>query len=88
MKIEDDEIITSKKDKSSGKRTTTIIATLIVLLIIVVIGITYAIITIKGKKLSLSVDGQKVNFAEDTFLFTNDRKNLCLNKRYSATCWI
>lgn len=88
MKIEDDEIITIKKEKSSGKKTTKVIAALIVLLIIAVIGITYAIITIKGRKLSVSVDGQKVNFAEDTFLFTNDRKNLYINKRYCTTCWI
>lgn len=88
MKIEDDEIITSKKQKGSNKKTTTIISVLIVLLIVAVIGVTYAIITIKGKKLSLTVDGKKTNFAEDTFLFTTDRKSLCIDKRYCTTCWI
>ena len=50
-----------------------IIAVLIIVTIVAVIGIIFAILSMQGKKLSVSVDGVQVSVPDDTFIFTEDR---------------
>lgn len=87
MKVEENGIITTE-EKKKGNKTQMVIVALILLTILAVIGITYAILEIKGRRLSVTIDGQKVKFSEDTFIFAENRKSVYINKRYSSTCWI
>ncbi len=71
MQIEKD-IIRQKEKK--GAKTATIIGILITITIIAVIAIIFLMLSMRGKKLSVVVDGQIVNVTEDTFIFTEDEK--------------
>lgn len=71
MKIEDDDDYVYKQKKPHNKLIT-LISILIVLTIIIVIAIVVIMMQIEAKKLAVTVDGKKVEFTEDTFLFTED----------------
>ena len=87
MHIEQDDLLNNGQGKKKTKATTIIII-LIIITVITVIGIIFAIMSMRGNKLSVSIDGQSVSFTSDTFLITDDRKDIYINKRYSTTCWI
>lgn len=68
MKIEQDEIRQTKYKKPI--RTTTIVSILLFITILIVIGIIVLMLMMKEEKLTLTIDGQKVNYTDGTFLFT------------------
>jgi len=68
MKIEQDEII-GKKYKKPVK-TTTIVSILLAITLIILIAIIILMLSMKENKLVLTVDGQRLSYTEDTFLFT------------------
>lgn len=88
MKIEEDEVVSTKQKNNKGPKTATIIAILITVTIVAVIAIIFAIIAMQGKKLSVIVDGTAVTVPQDTFIFAENRKIICVNKGYCAICWI
>ena len=71
MQIEQEEVVSKERN---SKRTITLIAILIGVTVIAVIGIIFAMMAIKKDKLTVLVDGKKVSFSEDTFIFTEDGK--------------
>lgn len=71
MQIEQEDVMPNEK---KSKKTITLIVILITITIIAVIGIVFAIMALQGDKLSASIDGKKVSFTEDTFIFTEDGK--------------
>lgn len=78
MKIEQDEEVKLKK-RNPANRTTALILGLILVVIIAVIAIVVVIGNIKEAQLGLYVDGQRKSFAEDTFVFMDDRTNIYIN---------
>lgn len=73
MQIEQDQPTVTSPNKKKGPKTATIIAVLIVVTIVVVIGIIFAILSMQGKRLTVSVDGVQVSVPDDTFIFTENR---------------
>ncbi len=69
MKIEQD-VLVEKKD-SQNKRAK-IILLLILFTILAVIGIFILILSIQGKSLTASINGNSVNYEPDTFIFTEN----------------
>ncbi len=72
MKIEDGKEYVPEKAKN---KTITIISTLIAVTLLIVVSIVIIMLVTYKQNLSVNVDGQKVSFSEDTFLFaegTND----------------
>ncbi len=86
MQIEQEQSFEINQGKRKKTKITTIIAILITITVIVVIGIIIAIISMQEKELSVIIDGVAVTVPEDTFIFTEERKNICVNKRYSTIC--
>lgn len=86
MQIEQDDAVINEKNKSS--KTVTIIAVLIAVTVIALIAIIFVIMSMRDNKLAVTIDGKRVNVTDDTFYFTQDRKNLCINKRCCTACWI
>lgn len=74
MKIEEDEVVSTKQKSNKGPKTATIIAILITVTVLALIIIIYAIMAIRGKKLSVVVDGVETQMADDTFIFTDEGK--------------
>ena len=68
MKIEQDDGFTNQKEKKPHNKLMMIIGILIVITTIIVITIIMLISSMKGKKLSVVIDGQKVAPSENTFL--------------------
>ncbi len=79
MKIEKDEIIKTKSPKAESSKVTKIVITLIVLTLLIVIGIVILISVLGKEKLVVTVDGKKVSFNEDTFLFTENNGDVYLS---------
>ncbi|MCI8620820.1 MAG: hypothetical protein HFJ50_03245 [Clostridia bacterium] len=75
MKIEQDNDIIIKEKKPRNK-IVTIISILIILTILVVIGIIVLMVHVEDSKLSVNIDGKKVNFTEDTFMFVENTGEL------------
>lgn len=71
MQIEQDNFIPD--DGTKNKKIMTIIIALIAILIIGIMAVIFVMITMIDNKLSVVIDGQKVNINEDTFIFTDDR---------------
>lgn len=81
MKIEKDEIIKTKSPKSESNKVTKIVIALIVVTLLIVIGIVILISVLGKEKLIVTVDGKKVSFTEDTFLFTENNGDVYLSIR-------
>ena len=73
MQIEQDQPTIVNPNQKKGPKTATIIAVLIIVTIVAVIVIIFAILSMQGKKLTVSVDGVQVSVPDDTFIFTEDR---------------
>lgn len=71
MKIEQDELI-NNKSKKSGDNIGKILSVLIVITILIVICILILMVSMKEKKLTLTVDGVSTAFTDDTFLFAEE----------------
>ncbi len=76
MQIEQDDFVPNnyQSRKSSGNKTVAIVVGLIIFSIILMIGIILGILFLKEDKLKVLVDGTKVNYGEDTFIFTENGK--------------
>ena len=72
MQIEQDNIMPDEGSKN--KKIMTIIIVLIGVLIIGIMAIMFVISTMKDEKLSVTVNGTRVKYSEDTFFFTEDDK--------------
>lgn len=77
MKIEKDEIIGKKYKKPI--KATTIVSILIAITIVIVIGIIVLILMMQKDRLTLSIDGQSISFATDTFLFTEETGDIYIS---------
>ena len=73
MQIENNGYIPENEEKKS-KKIITIIAILIAILVIGIMAVIFLIMSMKGNKLTVSVDGVTKSFSEDTFIFTDDGK--------------
>lgn len=71
MKIEQNEDF-MKKEKKPRNKVMTIISVLIVIIILIVIAIVILMMQVEKNKLSVTVDGKRVNINEDTFLFAEN----------------
>ena len=80
MQIEKEEVIPNEK---KGKKTITLIVILIAITLIAVIGIMFAIMNLQSDKLSVLIDGKRVSYVEDTFIFTEDGKVYISIKAYA-----
>ena len=87
MQIEQDENIQNNNENKS-KKTITIIVILIAVTLLIVIGIIFAMMSLKSDKLSVTVDDKRVNFSDDVFVITEDRKSIYFNQRCSTFSWI
>lgn len=79
MKIEKDELINKKYKKPI--RTTKVVSILIAITVLIVIGIIILILVMQKDKLTLTIDGVKTSFSEDTFLFTEETGEVYMSIR-------
>ena len=77
MKIEDE--VQEYKPEKPRNKTITIIAILIVLTVIALIGIGSLIFYLQSNKLAVFVDGKKVIFGEETFIFKEDSDDIYIS---------
>lgn len=84
MKIESEEMIKTKNPKSE-KKVTTIVSILIAVTLVIVIGIIILIMSMQGKKLSVTIDGIKTPVNSDVFLFTENNENVYISIRDIAS---
>lgn len=68
MKIEQD-MGTFNSGKKTKNKMTTVITILIIITLLIVIGIVVLMFSMKDESLVVTVDGQKVSYTSDTFLF-------------------
>ncbi len=75
MKIED-EYEPNIGEKKTGSKVATIVSILIVITLIAVVAIVIAMLYMQQSKLSVYIDGQKVNIPDGTFLFTEGTNDI------------
>ena len=74
MKIEDE--IQEYKEKKPKNNSTTIIAILIMVTLVIVVGIIFIILSLREQKMSVLIDGKKVEFIDNTFIFMEDTNEI------------
>ena len=75
MKIEQDEDF-MKKEKKPHNKVMTIISVLIVITVLIVIAIVILMMQVEKNKLSVTIDGKRININEDTFLFAENSEEV------------